>query len=144
MSKLSNLSQVDNTLIESSISHIRLSFDQDMFSNYLEPNQNDIFDTRRFSLQPKTTEKINTATPKGPRSTTPGCNRSKMTTHLNSARVVSKSTFRIPSPNLRSQSKLTKKVENLEKKEEMWRERATVWEKERKTYQKALSSVTII
>lgn len=141
MSHINNSSQVENTMIESSISHIHLSFDQDMFSNYLEPNQNDIFDTRRFSLQPKNLQKINTATPTGPRSTTPGCNRSKMTNHLNSARVVSKSTFRIPSPKPRSQSKLTKKVENLEKKEEMWKERATVWEKERKTYRKALNSV---
>jgi hypothetical protein len=141
MSQLVGLSQIENNMNESSISHIHLSFDQDLFSNYLEPNQNDIFDTRRFSLQPRNSQVLNTATPKGLRSSTPNGNRSKMTSRINSERVIPKSTFRSSSQKTSSQSKLVKKVENLEKKQELWKERANVWDKERRTYKKALENV---
>ena len=143
MSQLIGLSKIEN-INDSSVSNIHLSFDQDLFSNYLEPNQNDIFDTRRFSLQPRNCQVLNTATPKVMRSSTPICSRSKMTPRVNSERLIPKSTFRSLSQKNCSQKKLVKKVENLEKKQELWRERANVWDKERKTYKKALDNVNFI
>ena len=143
MDQLGNVSQIENNLLNSSASQIHLSFDHDMFSNYLEPNQNDIFDTRRFTLQQRNSGFLNPATPKVQRHSTPARCKSKASSRATSAKLISRCAYKLISPVPGSQGKLIKRVENLEKKQELWRERATVWEKERRSYKKAIDNVMV-
>lgn len=137
MSQIGSLSKISKDLIDYS------SYEHDIFSNYLEPQQNDLFDTRRFSLQNVKLEDLKTATPKMERNSSPARFLRKFSVRANSAKLISKSLYKGNGEAVASQGKLVKKVENLEKKQELWKERANVWEKERKHYQKAITSVSV-
>ena len=143
MSQITDLSKIDKNLIES-FSEMHLSFDQEIFSNYLEPQVNDVFDTRRFTLQKRNSEIIKTATSKVARNSSPARFSQKFSARANSAKLISKCMDKITSEVPRSQGRLVKRVETLEKKQELWKERASVWDKERKSFQKAINNVIYI
>lgn len=144
MSQIANLSKIEKSVCESSYSRVNLSMEDDIFTNYLEPQGNDIYDTRRFNLKKRNSQILNTATPKVQRSSTPGCKKISISSRTNSAKHISKCFYRACPPLQGSEGRLLKRVENLEKKQEQWKERASVWDKERRSYQKAIENVSTI
>ncbi|OMJ65697.1 hypothetical protein SteCoe_37765 [Stentor coeruleus] len=142
MSQIANLSKIEKSVCESSCSRANLSMEDDIFTNYLEPQGNEIFDTRRFNLKKRNSQILNTATPKVQRSSTPGCKKISISSRTNSAKNISKCFYRICPSIQGSKGILSKRVENLEKKQEQWKERASVWEKERRSYQKAIENIS--
>lgn len=142
MSNITDLSKIEKSFMNS-CSEARLSCEQETFSNYLEPQSNDIFDTRRFSLQEKNSGISKTATPKACRKTSIG-QSNKITNRANSVKLMTKCFYRVSPEVPYSNVKLVKRVENLEKKQELWKERANVWEKERKNFKKTINNVKFI
>ena len=117
MSQIMNMSDIEQNILECSCSEPHNLFQQETFSNYLEPSANDVFDTRRFALKHRNSEVIKTATPKMARNSS-SIGR-KISGRSNSAKLISNSLYKLPSENRSSHGKLAKKVENLEKKEEL-------------------------
>ena len=140
MSQITNLSKIESNLIDS-CSELQTSYDQEIFTNYLEPQGHDIFDTRRFTLHHKSSNNIKTATPKAGRNSSPARLIRNFSARATSAKLISKCLYHTPGSIANSSGKLVKRVENLEKKQELWKERAIVWDKERKSYQKTLTNV---
>jgi hypothetical protein len=118
---------------------LEVSYDQDNLSSYLEPEANDVFDTRRFTPHASNSH-LKNSTPKERRSQSPATIKNS-SLRPNSARLVSKCLYKLIGEIPKSHGHLSKRIENLEKKQDQWRERAHVWNKQRKTLKNALENV---
>ena len=119
------------------------SYEQEPLSNYLDQQSHDVFDTRRFTPR-NSHEKVKTATPKDKRSQSPGSCKKSASVRPSSAKLINKCLYRLIGDTPKCNGNLSKRIENLEKKQDLWKERAHVWEKEKKTYQVAMESVIAI
>ena len=140
MSQDKILSHLNHVYLPSETPNIEISYEQEPLSNYLDPSNNDVFDTRRFTpSHHKESEK--TATPKERRSRSPATGIKSGSGRPSSARLINKCLYKIIGEIPKCHGRLSKRVENLEKKQDLWRERSQVWEKERKSYQIAIENV---
>lgn len=120
---------------------INFSYEQEPFSGYLNPQTHDVFDTCRFT-QKDSREDVKTATPKEKRSQSPGSCRKSVSSRPSSAGLINKCLYKLIGEPPKCHGNLSKRVESLEKKQDLWKERAHVWEKEKKTYQAAMENVS--
>ncbi|CAG9336001.1 unnamed protein product [Blepharisma stoltei] len=130
-----------NTLILSESdqeSHMNLSINYEAFDTFMEPNSADVKDTRRFT--PNQSKVFSRVTPKSTRSFSPSF-IVKHSSEKTSPAVRSRSRcHRKPSPPQMSEQDLNKKIEHLEKQQKMWKERALVWDKEKRFLLKQLEN----
>lgn len=92
-----------------------------------------------FFIQQSTNAKPITPRAKGSISPTEAMKSSSA--RPSSANLISKCLYKIIGGVPKCHGGLSKKITNLEKKQDQWRERAMIWDKEKKTYKIALENV---
>lgn len=81
------------------------------------------------------------ATPRAKRSASPIEALKSSSQRPSSANLISKCLYKIIGEAPRCHGSLSKKITNLEKRQDQWKERALIWDKEKKAYQSTLENV---
>lgn len=80
-------------------------------------------------------------TPRGKRAVSPIEGQRNFSVRPSSAKLISRCLYKIIGDTPKCHGNIMRKIDNLEKKQEMWRERAQVWDREKRNYQMTLECV---